>query len=77
MFSKNTDDNIRGLGEIALIAQIRQWLGAVSPISPQGMGDDCAVVDWQKEMRQILTTDSLSYGQHLTIISQPTTRVPN
>ena len=64
MFTKNADESIRGLGEVALIAQIRQWLGAVSPNSPQGMGDDCAVVDRPKGLKQILTTDSLSYGQH-------------
>ena len=64
MFTGNADESIRGLGEVALIAQIRHWLGAVSPNSPQGMGDDCAVVDRPKGLKQILTTDSLSYGQH-------------
>ena len=64
MFTKNADKSIRGLGEVALIAQIRHWLGAVSPNSPQGMGDDCAVVDRPGGLKQILTTDSLSYGQH-------------
>ena len=64
MFTKNVDENIRGLGEVALVAQIRHWLGAVAPSSPQGMGDDCAVVDRPKDLKQILTTDSLSYGQH-------------
>ena len=28
------------------------------------MGDDCAVLDRPKGLKQILTTDSLSYGQH-------------
>ena len=64
MFTKNADGSIRALAEVALIAQIRNWLGAVAPTSPQGMGDDCAVVDWPIGMKQILTTDSLSYGQH-------------
>ena len=64
MFTKNADESIRALAEVALIAQIRRWLGAVAPSSPQGMGDDCAVVDWPKGMKQILTTDSLSYGKH-------------
>ena len=64
MFTGNADESIRGLGEVALIAQIRQWLGAVAPSSPQGIGDDCAVVDRPKGLKQILTTDSLSYGQH-------------
>lgn len=64
MFTKNADESISGLGEVALIAKIRHWLGAVSPNSPQGMGDDCAVLDRPKGLKQILTTDSLSYGQH-------------
>lgn len=64
MFTKHADESIRAHGEVALIAQIRHWLGAVAPNSPQGMGDDCAVVDRPKDLKQILTTDSLSYGQH-------------
>ncbi|MEE2988532.1 MAG: thiamine-phosphate kinase [Verrucomicrobiota bacterium] len=64
MFTKNTDESIRALAEVALIAQIRHWLGAVAPSCPQGIGDDCAVVDWPKGLKQVLTTDSLSYGQH-------------
>ena len=64
MFTKNKEESISGLGEVALIAKIRHWLGAISPNSPQGMGDDCAVVDRPKGLKQILTTDSLSYDQH-------------
>ena len=64
MFTRNVDENLSGLGEVALIAQIRHWLGAVTPDSPQGMGDDCAVVDRPKDLKQILTTDSLSYCKH-------------
>ena len=64
MFTKNAVDSISELGEVALITQIRHWLGAVSPNCPRGMGDDCAVVDRPKGLRQFLTTDSLSYGQH-------------
>lgn len=63
MFTQNTNDRIRSLGEVRLIAQIREWLGGVAPPSPEGMGDDCAVVE-PCPGRQILTTDSLSYGQH-------------
>ena len=64
MFTQNPDESIRTLGEVALIAQIREWLGAVAPKSPRGMGDDCAVVNLPNNQQQILTTDSLSYGQH-------------
>ena len=64
MFTKNADESIRALAEVALIAQIRHWLDAVTPTTPQGMGDHCALVDWPKGLMQILTTDSLSYSQH-------------
>lgn len=63
MFTPQKEDSIRSFGETRLIAQIRDWLGEVSPPSPQGMGDDCAVVEAPRG-QQILTTDSLSYGQH-------------
>ncbi len=51
MFTKNADESISALAEVALIAQIRRWLGAVAPTSPQGMGDDCAVVDRPKGLK--------------------------
>lgn len=63
MFTDQKKDSIRALGEIRLIAQIREWLGDVVPPCPEGMGDDCAVVE-PAAGKQILTTDSLSYGQH-------------
>jgi len=60
---------IAELGESELIRRISHWLGDVAPGSPAGMGDDCAVVDLphhdpQKKQQLLLTTDSLSYGQH-------------
>jgi thiamine-monophosphate kinase len=58
------DHTISDLGESKLILQISQWLGDVAPQSPAGMGDDCAVIELPVGHRQILTTDSLSYGQH-------------
>jgi len=64
MFTHKPDENIRALGEVELIAKIHDWLGAVAPESPHGMGDDCAVIDLPNSQKQILTTDSLSYGQH-------------
>lgn len=63
MFTKRKEDSIRSLGEVRLIGQIRDWLGDVVPPSPEGIGDDCAVVE-PHPGKQILTTDSLSYGQH-------------
>ena len=63
MFTENKSISISSLGETKLIAQIRRWLGDVTPPSPEGMGDDCAVVS-VPQGKQILTSDSLSYGQH-------------
>lgn len=64
MFTDQTDNSIRSLGEIKLIESIKDWLGSVAPESPYGMGDDCAVIDLPETRQQILTTDSLTYGQH-------------
>ncbi len=63
MFTKNKSISISSLDETKLIAQIRRWLGDVAPLSPEGMGDDCAVIQVPLG-KQILTSDSLSYGQH-------------
>jgi len=64
MFTSNKADSLRALGEIRLIAAIKEWLGPVAPPCPYGMGDDCALVDLSKVQQQILTTDSVSYGHH-------------
>jgi thiamine-monophosphate kinase len=64
MFTTSKERSIAQIGEIGLIEKTRQWLGKVAPCAPQGMGDDCAVLKTQCEKQQLLTTDSLSYGQH-------------
>lgn len=51
-------------GESALIERLRDWLGEVSPPAPAGMGDDCSVLDVPLGKKQLLTTDSVTYGQH-------------
>ena len=63
MFTENKSNSIRSLGETELVAKIRNLLGDVSPPSPEGIGDDCAVIQAYKG-KQIMTSDSLSYGQH-------------
>ena len=50
--------------ESKLIDYIRDWLSEVSPPYPLGMGDDCAVLP-ASSYQHIITTDSLSYGQHI------------
>jgi thiamine-monophosphate kinase len=56
--------SIAHLGEVALIEQIGAWLGPVNPPAPAGIGDDCAVIEPPLGAKQIITTDSVSYGQH-------------
>tara|TARA_B110000093_G_scaffold164171_1_gene187648 strand:- start:8459 stop:9436 length:978 start_codon:yes stop_codon:yes gene_type:complete len=63
-FTNNVADSVSQLGEVALIQQISRWLGPVSPASPHGIGDDCAVLEPVNSGQQILTVDSVSYGQH-------------
>ena len=63
-FTSDSSASVGHLGEVALIEQISQWLGSVSPAAPHGIGDDCAVLEPVRSGRQILTVDSVSYGQH-------------
>jgi hypothetical protein len=64
MFSSVKAESILSYGEVKLIACIKDWLREVSPPSPQGMGDDCAIIDTSQINQQLLTTDSISYGCH-------------
>ena len=64
IFEQQPDSTIASLGELGLIQRIGLWLGGVSPKSPEGMGDDCAVQIYEGSGKQLLTTDSLTYGQH-------------
>ncbi|MGJ8650105.1 MAG: thiamine-phosphate kinase [Opitutaceae bacterium] len=58
------DHNLGALDEVTLIQMIHRWLGPVSPPSPEGMGDDCAVITPSNGLKQIITTDTLTYGIH-------------
>ncbi|MGB0409606.1 MAG: thiamine-phosphate kinase [Opitutales bacterium] len=66
MFSELAENNLSSLGESSLIERIQSWLGSVVPPPPQGMGDDCAVLEVPEGQYQLLTTDSLTYGQHFS-----------
>jgi thiamine-monophosphate kinase len=70
-FTHNVADSVSQLGEVALIQQISRWLGPVSPTSPHGIGDDCAVLEPVNSGQQILTVDSVSYGQHFDASISP------
>ncbi len=63
-FTLNSADSVSHLGEVALIEKISTWLGLVSPSAPHGIGDDCAVLPLVNQGQQLLTVDSVSYGQH-------------
>jgi thiamine-monophosphate kinase len=67
-----TGNRIALLGETALLEKIRCWLGPVAPPPPQGMGDDCAVLEpIALGSATLLTTDSLTYGQHFDETTPP------
>ncbi len=51
------------VGEEALIASIRRWLGSASPRPPAGIGDDCAVIPPARG-RELLTIDPVIRGVH-------------
>lgn len=62
-FSSRPAGTVAQLGEIALIAAIRRWLGRAAPPSPAGMGDDCAVLRPFRG-RPLVTVDPVIYGEH-------------
>lgn len=63
LFASKPQDQVASLGEVALIARIRQWLGDACPPSPAGIGDDCAVLPVIKG-RPLVTVDPVVYGVH-------------
>ena len=63
-FTKIRADSISSLGEIGLLNIIREWLGEVTPPTPFGMGDDCALLRPRETTGNLLTVDGLLYGQH-------------
>ncbi len=62
-FSSNTRKTVAAWGETRLISAIQQWLGATSPRSPFGIGDDCAVLPASRH-QSLVTTDPVIYGRH-------------
>jgi thiamine-monophosphate kinase len=63
LFSKSPRGSVASLGEAALIARIRGWLGRASPAPPAGIGDDCAVIRPARG-RELLTVDPVIHGVH-------------
>jgi thiamine-monophosphate kinase len=62
-FARSARDSVAALGEERLIALIRRWLGDVSPRTPFGIGDDCAVLPAPRG-RQLITVDPVVYPRH-------------
>jgi len=71
-FSSSSSECVTALSETLLIESIQQWLGPVSPESPNGIGDDCAVTDITGESRYLLTTvDGVAWGEHFDASVSP------
>ncbi|HWA11035.1 MAG TPA: thiamine-phosphate kinase [Opitutaceae bacterium] len=62
-FTRHFRESVSALGEERLIARIRGWLGTVSPRTPFGIGDDCAVLPAGRG-RRLITVDPVIYGRH-------------
>ncbi len=69
-FTRLRSESVAALGEEALIAAIRRWLGTASPPAPYGIGDDCAVLPPGRG-RQLLTIDPVIYGRHFDAKADP------
>lgn len=57
-------DSLATWGERAIIEKLQKWFAGVSPETPYGMGDDCAILSIPAGRRQLFTTDHLTYGLH-------------
>ena len=55
---------LKDFNETQIIEKIKQWLGDSSPLSPFGIGDDCAVVPSDPSAQSLITMDALVYGKH-------------
>lgn len=62
-FTRQRSRSVAALGEQKLITEISKWLGSVSPKSPRGIGDDCAVLSGTPR-DQLVTVDPVIYGEH-------------
>jgi thiamine-monophosphate kinase len=63
LFAPSRRASVGALGEVALIASLRRWLGSAAPRPPAGIGDDCAVLRSPRG-RLLVTVDPLVHGVH-------------
>ena len=71
-FTLKRREAVSSLGEIALLRAMREWLGEIAPPSPQGMGDDCAVLKMAKGRSILAKSDGIVYGRHFDDTAKPT-----
>jgi thiamine-monophosphate kinase len=69
-FSDRPSETVAALGEIALLRAVRRWLGDAGPPPPQGMGDDCAVLEWKPGLL-LAKTDGVVLGRHFDEKTKP------
>lgn len=69
-FSTDKASTIGAWGESHLLKNIQAWLGKASPPAPQGIGDDCAVMD-QQAGKALLTVDSMIFKKHFDASHSP------
>lgn len=70
-FASKKEDTVRCLGERELLRRIRAWLDPVCPPSPEGIGDDTAVLPFPRSERLLLTTDPIVFGRHFDGSTSP------
>jgi len=70
-FAKSPAESAGSIGEEALIARIRRWLGSAAPPSPAGPGDDCAVVRTRASASLLLKSDPVAFEQHFDASTPP------
>lgn len=73
-FTETPENSVGALGEIKLIARIREAFREISPPAPRGIGDDCAVLPAVPESfsaevsgalpQRLVTTDSVIFSKH-------------
>lgn len=69
-FTSTKAASVSAWGETRLIREIGTWLGDASPLGPEGIGDDCAILAGSPR-RQLITVDPVIYGEHFDDSLEP------
>ncbi len=62
---------ISALGEFGLIKRLTQDIELKNPETKKGVGDDCAVLEYDSEKEVLVTTDLLMEGVHFDLTYMP------